>query len=405
MNNWKEQFVYTKWYYLFGYSVPILFLVSLISNNEQLFLITFFFLSLFLINYVYLIYSSKNVSIEGEKIIRKLFPGEETTLEIPFINNGRFPIIYMKGNIHIRRFDNAITLPNIKDDIEETLHYNSYFSIHSETKKTMKLQIKSLKRGSGEISAIQIEMYDLLQIFHVKMQYIGPYRGEVVVYPSPIDIVPLQQFVQRERGDFFQSFSLYEDVMQIRGNREYVSSDPFNRIHWKASARMNELQTKEYEKINVSKWTIIVNIQEDKDGFHFIPTIHDLEHVLSQVTSACYIATERNIYFEIYINIKIPNSHYGIYLPFSNGKEHLKKALELLARIRKASFTSPIEKTIQTVTSRNDGETTILHFGPYDEDVIRTYEGVKKKGGNVIFIPRKKTKDSLIHEERKEGSS
>lgn len=386
MNDWKKQIVFTNWYYVFGYFIPILFIFSMVIHDIWLFSISILLLLLFLANYAYLLYCSKHIHIAPEKIIRKAFPGESVSLEIPLENHGRIPVFYMGGIFHLYSLDEAIALSHAEEEESSLYKYFANITLPNQRKQNIVLNIKALKRGTGEIREIHIEIYDFLKLFHVNLRYEGSYRGEVIVYPKPIQVKGLEQIVQQLKGEQLQTFSVYEDVMRIRGTREYASNDPFNRIHWKASARTNELQTKIYEHVNISKWTIIVNVRSEKNLHTLVPTISNLERVLSEVAYTCQFATKHAISFEMYINVKSINSRNGMYLPLNNGSKHLQKALEMLARIKKSSFTISTEKIIKSLVNDWLPPSLVLHFGPYHQGDVRAYQALNHTGGRVVFI-------------------
>src|SRR5690554_2781797 len=221
MSAWKKQFVFSQWYYAFGYSLPILIIFSLSTNEMLLFRLTVLMLLIFLVNYMYLIYVSKRLDITNKKITRKLFPGEYTTLIVPFENKGKLPIFHLHGIFQLHFTEESVKVLECRENTNNYSRYEHVFSIPELSKSILEIKMKALKRGTAELRTIEIDIYDFFKLFHIRLSYTGNYRGEVVVYPTPKKVNGLQKVVQLEKGEHTQPFSLYEDVMMLRGSRKY----------------------------------------------------------------------------------------------------------------------------------------------------------------------------------------
>jgi uncharacterized protein (DUF58 family) len=69
----------------------------------------------------------------------------------------------------------------------------------------------------------------------------------VLVYPRMVPMTELVVPARQPLGDMKPSTPLVEDPMRISGIRPYVPGDSPRRIHWRASARTGELQTRVFE--------------------------------------------------------------------------------------------------------------------------------------------------------------
>ncbi|MBU9713592.1 DUF58 domain-containing protein [Evansella tamaricis] len=383
MIQWRKEVKFTKRYYVLTYLIPLFIFLSLITNEVLLFSLTVLFILVVSLNTLYLSYVSKRVAIPGEMITKRLFTNDQAVLKVPFENRGRIPIFRIKASLFLYDTDHSIEVIESENFDRYYANYEHPFSIPPFTKRNVVMNMKATKRGTAELRTIEVDIYDLFLFGHIKLTYEGPYRGEAVVYPTPQPIKGLEKVIQHEKGNHSQPYSLYEDVMMTRGNREYGPGDPFNRINWKASARTDYLQTKVYEKVTVSKWTIVLNIKSENP---MNPTIENLESVLSQVAYACHFATTQHISYELYVNLRIPGSSVGIHLPLGEGKNHLGKTLELLARIRKSNITIPVENMLHHVTKNQIHQPYIIHFGANGTTIEQEYAKVKSAGGTVYFV-------------------
>ncbi|ADU29032.1 DUF58 domain-containing protein [Evansella cellulosilytica] len=381
MTRWKKEITFTRKYYAFGYMIPAMAILSFVTGELILFSLTILSLAVFLINNLYLKYVSKHIFISEGALTKRLFPEERTTLTVPFENKGKIPFFLVKASFYLYYPDESVKVVSSEDISNYYSNYESPFSIAPLTKRKVGIHLEALKRGIAQLNDIQVDIYDLFKFTHIRLKYQGFYRAEALVYPSPIAISGLEKIVKQEKGDHPQPSAVNEDVLMTMGNRDYVSTDPFNRINWKASARTNELQTKIFEKVTISQWTIVVNIRGENS---MVPTISNLEEVLSQVTYACQFATKQQISFEMYINIRVPRSSVGMHLPLSSGKTHLVKALEILARIRRSNLTIPIEYTLDGIMKSTDTKPFILHFGALNAEEAIHYK--QMRGGTIHVV-------------------
>ena len=99
-------------------------------------------------------------------------------------------------------------------------------------------------------------------------------------------------------GEVPQRQSLFHDVFQPVGTRDYVPSDRFDQIHWTASARMQKLQTKEYLPVTEQSVMFILNAIEKSrtDG--------DFEKKVERTARLFDYCTRHVIPYEIIINIR-----------------------------------------------------------------------------------------------------
>ena len=404
MMPWKKQVFYSSRYnFLVFLLTPALIITAMISQEGFLFSLSLLFILFISVNKFYLSYVVKKLSIQEEVTTLRLFPEEEATFKIPLENHGKIPVYHAKLELLVYDSDEAIQVKDVEGLEKNKTIYISHLSIPASKKRPFTLDFTAVKRGIVQIRSIKLVIHDLFGFNKVHLQYDGKYRSSAIVYPAPKSITGLEKITRQEKGSQSMPFSMYEDVMMTRGNRDYSSADPFNRINWKASARKDSLQTKVYEKVTLSKWTIVVNVNNPNP---LSVTIDNLEEVLSQVTYTCQYAVKHDISFEMYINIRIPGVSSGLYLPIGHGKEHLTKALEIFARIRKVALTVPITHVLYTMTHKAEQPDSIIHFGTYGDAEKTEYTKLVQHGARLHIVSAQETEmESIIDKNTvKEGA-
>lgn len=403
MNQWKTQVTYSRRYSLIFYSVPVLVLLAMISQEPLLFSIAILFVLFIAVNKYYLSYTAKKIAVSDEENVQvlKLFPGDDGAVKIPFENRGRLPVFNSELNLVIYDLEEAVTVKNIERLNSEQANYTAPFSIPSRIRRPFSVELTAKKRGVVQIRSLKIIVRDLLNLNKMTLEYKGRYRGEAIVYPAPLPIPGLEKVSNQQKGNQHAAFSMYEDVMLTRGNRDYISSDPFNRINWKASARKDNLQTKVYEKVTLSKWTFVINVRHPDP--HRV-TIENLEEVLSQAAYACQVASKQNITFEMYINIRVPGETSGLNLSPGQGMEHLTRALEILARIRRLEFTIPSGHMLYRLVNQPEKPQLILHFGKYGEEEKKEYEKLTRLGSKMVLVAEQSSEQETTGNARRADS-
>ncbi|WP_018663914.1 DUF58 domain-containing protein [Heyndrickxia acidiproducens] len=106
-------------------------------------------------------------------------------------------------------------------------------------------QIPDVPRGEHVFERMTIKTGDLLGL--VEKEVTLAVKTEILVYPAWQKV--LHQTVESgyEQGAAASRLKIQSDHTTVAGIRNYQPGDPFTWIDWKATARMNEIQSKEFE--------------------------------------------------------------------------------------------------------------------------------------------------------------
>lgn len=334
--------------------------------------LTFLFL-----NSLYLKFVGKRLHFENVKERNRFFPEEEGMLVLQFENNG-LPI--MKGTLKIT-FDDIISP-------EDGFGYHQFgkyeisipFSISYNQKNVVKIPFTARKRGIAKIWSMEITIPHFFGLGETVLQYKRLSMQEVLVYPTPTNVKNLNAFLSEKPGDSLVAHSLYEDHLSPAGTREYTYTDSFNRINWKASARMQTLQTKVYDRVAETGWTLSINIANG----HSI--VSRLEELLSSAAQLAYFSTKHSIPYSLCINVRIAGAVPFYYIPIGTGKEQLQKVLEALAMVKSISYTIPYENMLAFYERHLPVQPYFIHGGnrSYQEDHILNL--MSDKGAKLLEL-------------------
>ncbi len=123
--------------------------------------------------------------------------------------------------------------------------------------KSFTYQVQFLMRGYYQLGPLLLESGDLFGLHRRYRVVTAPHC--VLVYPK---VVPLEGYdiaSRRPIGEVRISHRLFEDPTRIAGVRPYQLGDPFNRLHWPATARTGQLHSKVYDPSCVAGATILLD--------------------------------------------------------------------------------------------------------------------------------------------------
>lgn len=207
-----------------------------------------------------------------------------------------------------------------------------------------------------QIEQFECVLKDPFHLLTVHLPVFDKLKTEIIVYPSPKEVAGLQELQQLLTGSYRTNFSFYNDETSIIGVKRY-ERESFRSIHWKASAKMQALQAKQYEPVKNYSWTICLSLAADR-GFGWKENVEDL---ISFTTYICQFATKHQIPFELFISVLAEGG--PLLLPLNEGQTHYAKALEELARISDDSTLLPKQGFLHYVTRKRERSSTMIYIG------------------------------------------
>ncbi len=128
-------------------------------------------------------------------------------------------------------------------------------------RKTINYQLHFAMRGYYQVGPLVLETGDLFGLHRRYRVVTEPLH--VMVYPRVVPLPGYDLASRRPIGEIKLTHRLFEDPTRIAGTRAYQPGDPFNRIHWAATARTGSLQSKIYDASTVAGATILLDFHRD----------------------------------------------------------------------------------------------------------------------------------------------
>ncbi|GAA0499801.1 DUF58 domain-containing protein [Salinibacillus aidingensis] len=375
---WDKQFEdsQSQYYELLTIITVLTFFLSLIFQRSLLFLLVGLLLALIILSKGYDRIAGKGLTLDDSKQQIRLFPGQESTIHFVFQHQSQLPMV--NGKLSFRAEDVIEVVKFKATRVRGKNHYEIPLSVLSKGETRLRVAIKAVNRGVTRMTNIQYEFPHLIHFQSVFLKLRPFYPTEILVYPATLPVSGMEETNYDTIGEQRARFSPFEDVMQPIGTRDY-HNDAFHRIHWKASAKRQNLQTKVFEKTRDHTWVLIVNLSA-RTRLGNIHWDENMENRLSYVAYVCQYLTRKGISYELCINTNQGKLQSGI------GKEHLRKALEILAKISGEQNLIHPSRLFQQVDQRMEQPQTVVCFGDlYEENQFYLLKW-QKQGMNVYQV-------------------
>lgn len=225
------------------------------------------------------------------------------------------------------------------------------FSLNPFSGKNYFFELQCNYRGSYEIGINSVELEDFFGLFKLRYNVFEP--KHVTVYPR---IVYLDKFMLKT--DFMsESHSILntrdEDMTTISDVRKYQYGDNLKRIHWKLTAKTQEIMVKKFESTSQTNTIMLLDL-------HSNPFSYGENIVLEDKLIESIVAV---LYYCLYKWIPVNLVFYSGNLTNIQAKNHLmfNDIFELLAKI-KFNESVPIKDLLEIYTTNVLKRTNIVLF-------------------------------------------
>jgi len=147
---------------------------------------------------------------------------------------------------------------------------DKFFSIGPYKNHEIVFNVSAKFRGNYEIGVLNIMVFDFLGLFRFEQKH--DHAFILAVRPRVIDITPLPLTKADGGTENVKNFMAEEDYAIISDLRKYQPTDGYKKIHWKASAKKNELVSKNYQNTKRNSVVLLLdnslddNYKKDEDA-------------------------------------------------------------------------------------------------------------------------------------------
>ncbi len=343
--------------------VGIVLIIALLNEEQDLILLSLLLLTVVGVAKLWGELSLRGVKCRGSVDRKRVFPGETLTLTVQ-IENMKFLPVWLR----IRVTGASGSAVDFVDDETEFFHDTSLLW---HQRVAFNWQVAAKRRGVNSLGPLHLLAGDLLGFFPGNRQEHAP---EVIVYPRVVPLKPLP-LPGRDLFGVPGASSPVHDPVYISGTRQYQHLQPARYIHWKASARHNQLQ----EKVFTPSWQQKIVLLVDVQGFVHNRDSEALERTLEVVASLAVSMVRKGISVGLITNGRLTGkSHEPLlsgFVPVMNHAGTLPAILEVLARIR-LEKTEPIPIVLQNSITIPWGVSGVLFSHSADALNLASYRAL-----------------------------
>lgn len=196
------------------------------------------------------VHFSETAIVEGQKVFVKVVAENRKILPLPTL------MIKFEMNRNIQCVDSPIT------SLTDKQYRNEFMSIMPYERVTRTIEAVGKKRGFYCIEDVGFVTTDILfrSLFNKREEN----DAVLYVYPERSKYVQNSEIFCQMTGEIITNRALWEDSMEFKGIRDYVPTDPMQKINWKASARTAELKVNQYYDSMSERLTIFLNVSQNE---------------------------------------------------------------------------------------------------------------------------------------------
>ncbi len=302
----------------------------------------------------------QNLTFDNDKKRGRMLQGGHSAWELTFENKG-LPI--WNGQLRLQFQDAVIPRYQEIERYSQFIEIVVPFTIGANERVTVKIPIEANKRGFSRLKQMGLTIPHLFGEGSVELLYQPMLRKEQIVYPIIQQIKGLRHPSALKPGAYEYKHSIFQDVFSPVGTRDYVPSDQFHHIHWKASARMQKLQTKVFTQVANESVLLIFNVA------HHYSIISDLEEKIEMIASYADYFFKEGIPYALAVNVRSYGRSPYLFLPTGDGQAHRQKTMELLSVLSKNDLTMPFKRMVTHIDMHETLPMAVIIF-THDEKEI-----------------------------------
>jgi uncharacterized protein (DUF58 family) len=349
------------------YLAVILLPLGLLFEVQALLVISAFLLTLMPAAWWWNRNSLRGVAYQRRLGERRAFPGETVDLTLRITNQKLLPLAWLlvedQWPLALPLADGTL-FPSISGQLGYCLNA---FSVRWYERVNRHYHLRCTRRGYYPFGPARLVSGDIFGLFQQQTRY--EQLDWLIVYPQVVALEALGFPPKQPFGPVKAAWRIFEDPSRAVGIRDYQPEDAFRHIHWKATARRQDLQVKVYEPTTSQTLVVALNIATLPRHWQGTKPLL-LEKTLCVAASIANYGVEQRYGVGLIANGAIPHSDQAVKVLPGRRPDQLARLLEALAAV--TSFaTSSIEALLLAETPRLPwGATLVIVTAVVTDDLV-----------------------------------
>ncbi len=328
--------------------------IAFFTGSDSLFYLTYALIGIAVLSRWWTRHSLQAVGIERH-FSSRAFHGEKITAVLSIRNSGRLPVpwLYLHESLPI-----ALHSPNFERRV---------VSLAPGERASLTYELNCSRRGYYHLGPLRLESGDLLGVAENHERAFA--TDSLIVYPRIIPLRHLEIPSQIPFGSAGSRQQIFEDPSRFFGVREYAPHDSLRQIHWKSSARMDQLQTKRFQPSLALHALIVLDLNLDAYNLKSRATAGEMGIVVAASFAAHLIEHRHQVGLAVLGKDQVSDATGFQNTRLGHGREHLMRLLEVLARAEMAP-TSPLPGLLTTASAGLSWGSTVIVIIPGNEPAL-----------------------------------
>lgn len=330
----------------------------------------------------------KNIALLGVTYERefnrtRVFPGEPIEMTVVVSNNKVLPLTWLRFRDELPVSPHDDVISQMASEIAGRYVLHNAYSMQGRERNRRRVQLVFPQRGYYKCGPVTYESGDIFTLFTIERVHNA--IDTLVVYPQIWPLAELGLPAKEPFGELKVQRSLFTDPVRTQGIRDYRPQDRFRDVHWKATARRGQLQTKIYDPSVGMTLAVFLNVATyPKHWMGFEPEL--LERAVSVAASIANYGFQQSWAVGVYANGSVPNSDQPIRVNPGRSPEQLAHVLEALAAVTEFA-TSGIEvMMLRQSPSLPWAATIVLVTAVVTDEIMVALLRLKEAGRRVVLI-------------------
>ncbi len=307
-----------------------LFVAALASRNPLLFLLATLLALVAGLTALWDRYALTAVTYTRHIATPRLFVGEETDAVIEIVNAKPLPLAWLKVE---DEWPDEVAL------LRGRFHHHwkvgrrvlfNMISLRFYERVRKQYRLRAEHRGALAFGPVELRSGDMFG-FREQEQEVAE-QDWLIVYPKVVPVTELGLPAAHPFGDAKTARRIIEDPLRVAGVRPYVPGDSPRYIHWRATARRGELQTRVFDPSAAHTTALFLDLRTLRDAPGMNPDY--VEYAISATASLARYLLDAREAVGVYVNGAWRNAEtLTVRLPPARRPAHWFDILDALARL------------------------------------------------------------------------
>ncbi len=363
-------------------AAALILFISLITRSSLIFTMALILGLMGGVVWLWSRFSLAEVTFRRRFGVDRLFFGEQTDLLLEVTNAKPLPLAWL-------RCEDDIPLALALAPDERVRHYQAnrrvlinLFSLGLYQRVIRRYTVTGTQRGAWKYGPAKLICGDIFGFRSQQVELQG--TDLLLVYPKLYSLPELGLDARHPFGDYESRNRLIDDPLRLSGVRDYLPGDNFRHIHWKATARRQELQTKLFDPSASRPLAIFLNIRTFTHRYEGIdPELR--EFAISAGASLARWAQLRGDPFGVFANSMMQAGRRVRVAPSAHPSQ-IMRVLEALAFCVGIPHTT-IERVLQQeLAGLANGTSIVLISATLPEGLRRALADLPRRGFTVTLL-------------------